>query len=161
MRDDDDIRIGYSILPFDPLDFWSTRPVDPAIQRQALDNTARQIIDCLSEALKQKDDPWRAMRVIVKGESIVAGYVNHRFDQLTPFQRQLQATLHKQWRVARRRFIRAALRAPEHEYQKYLETFKEGWLDGPDADEDFRAAERHVDEGARLFEGLWPKAERQ
>jgi hypothetical protein len=154
MRDDDDIRIGYSVLPFNPLNFWDTSPVYPAIQRQALEDTARQIIDCLSEALKRKDDPWLAMRVIVRGESIVANYVRHRFETMEPFQRQMQGTIHKLWRCARRQFIKRALKAPDHEYQKYLATFREGWMDGPDALEDFQAAERHLDEGLSLFSDL-------
>ncbi|MFZ2081595.1 MAG: hypothetical protein WAV38_34100, partial [Xanthobacteraceae bacterium] len=64
--------------------------MDPDTQRDAFDEISKQIIDCLSEALKHKDDPWRAIRVIVKGEAIVSDYVNHRFDYLQPFQRQLQ-----------------------------------------------------------------------
>ena len=65
-----------------------------------------------------------------------------------------QATLFTFWRMARRQFLKRALKAPDHEYQFYLDTLREGWLDGLDALADFRATERHVDEGASLFGDL-------
>jgi hypothetical protein len=132
-------------------------PVPEQTQRQVLDEIASQLFEVLEEALKRRDDPWRAISIIARGERLLAQFTAVNFTMLEPFRRQVQATLHKQWRVARRRFIRAALKAPDHEYQSYLNTFREGWLDGPDALEDFQAAERHVDEGRRLFEGLWER----
>jgi hypothetical protein len=102
-----------------------------------------------------------ALKRFARAEKVIAQYTDVNFTMLEPMQQALQATLHTFWRIARRQFIKRALKAPDHEYSLYLDTFREGWLDGKDADEDFRAAERHVDEGARLMEGIWPRPERQ
>ena len=151
---DGEPEFGFSILPINPYPWLRHQPTDPRIQREAFLDVSEQILGYLSAAVKNKDNPWKAFEVIAKGEQIVAAYVQNGYPSMEPFQLQLQETLHKAWRCARRRFIRAALRAPDHEYQKYLATCKEGWLDGPDAQEDFRAVERHLDEGLSLFGDL-------
>ena len=128
-------------------------PVPEETQRQVLNEIASRIFEYVEEALNQKDI-WAGISIIARGERVLGKYTAENFDQLLPFQRQLQGTLHTVWRMTRRRFIRAALRCPDHEYPKYLATFTEGWLDGPDALADFHAAERHVDEGLSLFSDL-------
>jgi len=161
MTDDDIPEIRCSTLNFNP---WPERehwPVPNDTQRDTLHEIASQVIRYVEEAQKNKDDPSRAISIIVKGERLLGEYTAEKFDQLLPFQQALQAILHTFWRMARRQFIKRALKAPDHEYPEYLKTFREGWLDGPDSTEDFRAAVRHVDQGARLMEGLCrSKAER-
>jgi hypothetical protein len=147
-------RFHFSVLPIDPLPSDRGKPTPPHIELEAFLDVSGQILGYLSAALKNKDDPWKAFAVIAAGEKIVACYVNYQFLMMRPFHRQLQATLHKAWRCARRQFIKRALKAPDWEYPKYLATFKEGWLDGEDAQEDFRAVERHLDEGLSLFGDL-------
>jgi hypothetical protein len=113
-----------------------------------------QVIESISLALQSKGDPWRAIRVMASAEQIMDLYASHRFISFLPLQRQLQATLHSVWRMTRRRFIRAALRAPDHEYELYQRDFKSGIFDGEDALEDWHAVERHLDEGRALFDDL-------
>ena len=135
-------------------------PVPEETQRQVLDEMMSQLFEVVEEALKQTD-PWAAVKIFANGERIVARYIAVNFTILEPLHQALLATLETFWRMARRQFLKRALKAPDHEYQFYLDTLREGWLDGEGADEDFRCAERHVDEGARLMEGIWPRPERQ
>jgi hypothetical protein len=149
-----DPEINCSVLLINPWPERESWPVPDDMQRVALDEIATQIFHIVEEALKQKDDPWAAARVFARGERYVALYTAEKFTMLEPLHQALQATLHTFWRMARRQFIKRALKAPDHEYPLYLDTFREGWLDGVDAQADFRAAERHVDEGASLFGDL-------
>jgi hypothetical protein len=148
-----DQQINCSVLllnPWPEREHWSV-PKD--IQRGALDEIATQIFEYVEEALKQRD-PWAAASIMAKGEKVIATYTAEKFDQLLPLQQALQATLHTFWRMARRRFIRAALRAPAYEYELYQQDFKSGMFDGEDALEDWHAVEAHLDEGRALFNDL-------
>jgi hypothetical protein len=136
------------------------RPIRTLSAKPFFDVT-RQILEHLSAALKKvKQDPWAAVRVIVKGERIVAEYVNERFGLLEPFQRDLNDTLNKIWRMERRRVFKRALTCPDHEIAEYKKILREPWLNAsprgcPEhAAEDFEAAKRHVDLGVSLFGDL-------
>jgi hypothetical protein len=151
---------GKAMTHIDLYGVWLNRLLEPKnsrvpeeTQRQVLDEMASQLFEVLEEALKQKD-PWAAVKIFARGERIVAQYTAVNFTMLEPLHQALQATLHTFWRMARRQFLKRALKAPDHEYQFYLDTLREGWLDGLDAQADFRCAERHVDFGASLFGDL-------
>jgi hypothetical protein len=126
----------------------------PEAEHVAFIDLTGQVIESISLALENKFDPWRAITVMAGAERLMDLYASHGFTSLLPLQRQLQATLHTAWRMARRRFVRAALRAPAQEYEAYQATFKSGMFDGPDALADWHAVERHLDEGRALFSDL-------
>jgi hypothetical protein len=156
MRDnDDDLPFMYSVLPICLSLEERYLPVHPDSQRQAFFDVTGQIIEALSVALKKtKEDPWAAVRVIVKGERIVAEYVDEGFDLLEPFQRDLQDTLHTAWRMARRQFIRRALRCQPYETETFIRHFRELGSSGAEAMEDFRAVESALMRGVSIFEDL-------
>jgi hypothetical protein len=60
---------------------------------------------------------------------------------------------HRAARIIRRTIIRNALRASEAVFKRYYRP-QLARLDGPDAVEDFRAVERHLDERKPLFDDL-------
>jgi hypothetical protein len=100
---------------------------------------------------------------MARAEKLIDIYVQEQFDELIPIQERLRRTLHTAWRMARRAYIRAALKCSDEEYPRYLADMRDPklGLDGPDALDDFRAAERHVDLGVPLMQGLCrSKAER-
>ena len=162
MRDnDDDLPFMYSVLPICLSPEERDLPPHPDSERQAFFDVTGQIIEALSTALKKaKEDPWAAVRVIVKGERIVAEYVNERFGLLEPFQRDLNDTLNKIWRMERRRVFKRALTCPDHEIAEYKKILRESWLNvsprgcPEHAAEDFEAVKRHVYHGVNLFGDL-------
>jgi hypothetical protein len=152
-------QIDCSILLLNP---WPERehwPVPEDVQRDALNEIATQIFEYVEEALKQRD-PWEAASIMAKGERCLAGYTAEKFDQLLPLQQALQATLHTFWRMARRQFLKRALKAPDHEFPLYLATARDPklGLDGPDADADFDAVVRHLEGGGPLYGDLRKRA---
>jgi hypothetical protein len=152
---DDDLPFTYRVLPICLSPEERDLPAHPDSQREAFFDITGQIIEHLSAALKKtKEDPWAAIKVIVKGERIVAEYVEEGFDLLAPIQRDLQDTLHTAWRMARRQFIRRALRCQPHETETFIRYFKEFDWKGAEAMEDFRAVESALARGVSIFEDL-------
>src|SRR5262249_43193641 len=111
---------------------------------------SRTLLQQMTEALKS-DDVWEPIRVMARTERLIRLYVVWDDRWLPPLHRQLQSTLHAAHRVARRGFIRQALTGSKDELPPDAKIKK---FDGPEAEEDRRAVERHLTEGARLFEGL-------
>jgi hypothetical protein len=159
MRDDDP-DISCSILPFNPLDYWDRSPVDPDTQREAHDEIAAQMFRYVRLALKNKEDPWAALRTFARAERVLGEYVAFGFDKLEPLQRELQKGLYRAFRMARRVFIMRALRCPPNEKETYLQYFKEFGWSGADAMEDFKEVQAILDRGEDFFKSLrrWSKA---
>jgi hypothetical protein len=160
MRDDDDLPFTHSVLPICLSPEEMDEPVDPDTQRIAFFDITGQIIEHLSAALKKvKEDPWAAVRVMSRGERILSEYTEVGFDKMEPIQRDLNDTLNKIWRMERRRIIKYALTCQPHEIAEYQKLLQEPWLNasprGPEhAAEDFKAVEKHLDDGCALFDDL-------
>lgn len=153
MRDEKD-PFHYSVLPID--EFPSDpRPPSAEIQQEALDDIKAQFVRYMTIAV-QDPDPWVAIRIMVNCERILDSYTTEGFVMLAPVQAELQADLHKVWRMERRRFIKRALLSPADEFPRYLTTARDPklGLDGPDADADFDAVVRHIEAGGPLFADL-------
>jgi hypothetical protein len=67
---------------------------------------------------------------------------------------QLQTTLEWAFRIERRIYLRRGLTVSAQDYPGYQVKLKLWEGPGPSGVEDFRAVERHLDQGADLFEGL-------
>jgi hypothetical protein len=142
-----------SVLPFSPI-AGDTDPPDPAIHREVFLEITSQLIEFLEAALKDRDDPNKPLRIIAQAERLMGEYTREGFYLLLPLQRDLQDTLHTAWRMARRQFIRKALRCQPHETETYVRYFRElGWK-GAEAMEDFRAVEAALARGTSIFEDL-------
>jgi hypothetical protein len=149
MRDDEDNPFHY------PAGFYEcvNDPLPPSRETQecALFDIQVQFVECMERALAEPD-PWVAIRIMVNCERILDTYARERFVMLAPVQRELQADLHKVWRMERRRFIKRALLSPANEFPLYVAAARDPklGLDGPDADADFDAVVRHLEEGGPL-----------
>jgi hypothetical protein len=126
----------------------------PQAEVVAFVDITKAVFESINLALENKSNPWRAISVIARAEKVMQLYASHGFVSLLPIQRELQDTLHTAWRMSRRRFIKAALCAPDEDYDLYHQHFRSGAFDGADAMDDWDAVERHLAHGARLFEGL-------
>jgi hypothetical protein len=154
MRDEDN-PFHYSVLPIDPFPGDPTPSPSAETQQCALDDIQHQFVAYMTVAV-QDPDPWKAIRIIVNCEKILDTYTSEGFDLLAEFQIELQADLHKVWRMARRSFIKRALLSPAHEFPLYVADFRDPklGLDGPDANADFDAVVQHIEEGGPLYEDL-------
>ena len=95
---------------------------------------------------------WEPIRVTAKCERIMRVYAAMWKDGwFPPFRQQLQDALCTAHRIARRLFIRQALTGKGKPLPSDIKIRK---LDGPQAEADRAAVERHLREGARLLEGL-------
>jgi hypothetical protein len=149
----DDPVIDCHVIPINPI-IGDNSPPDPGVHREVFLEITSQLIDFLSEALKERDDPNRPLRIIAQAEKVIGMYTSIGFYLLDPIQRDLQDTLHTAWRMARRQFIRRALRCQPHEIDTYVRHFRElGWK-GAEAMEDFRAVESALGQGVSIFEDL-------
>ena len=152
MRDEDN-SFRYTV----PLYECATDPWPPSRETQecALFDIKAQFVECMERVLADPD-PWVAIKIMVNAERILDAYVRERFHMLAPVQAELKADLHKVWRMARRKFLRAALLSPAHEFPQFLATARDPklGLDGVDADADFDAVVRHLEAGGPLFDDL-------
>jgi Leu/Phe-tRNA-protein transferase len=157
MRDDDDSPFHY------PAGFYEsvTDPWPPSRETQecALFDIQVQFVECMERAV-QDPDPWVAIKIMVNAERILDAYARGRFVMLAPVRDELRADLHKVWRMERRRFIRRALLSPADEFPRYLAAARDPklGLDGPDADADFDAVVRHLEQGGPLYGDLRKRA---
>lgn len=144
MRDDEDTLFHYSPLLFECApDPW---PPSREMQQCVLEDIQQQFCTYMERALRDPD-PWKAIRIMANAEKIFDAYIRERFTMLVPFRRELQADLHKAWRMARRQFIKRALLSPPNEFPLYVANARdpELGLDGPDAIEDLEAVVRHLE----------------
>jgi hypothetical protein len=150
MQDEDDLpNFHYKILPINLYPWEKGLPPDAENEREALRDVSEQLIKYMTEALKHKDDPWRAIKIIAKAERIVSDYVQEDFCSFEPLQAGLQRTLRLTFRMARRAFIRSCFKHGMDPTTEGARFHDDTW------DEDFVAVERHLAEGRRLNEGLW------
>ena len=152
MRDEEGDHFHYS---------GDTNPTQPSAetQQEARDDIMQQFVTYMERAL-QEPDPWKAIRIMANGEQICDIYTSGGFDMLQGFQSELRRDLWKVWRMTRRRFIKAALLSPPHEFPLYFADMRnpELHLDGRDALADFKAVCKHLDRGKPLFAGLRRRA---
>jgi hypothetical protein len=146
-----------NVVPLCPGDEFEQRCaswVQERVEWDAFTEISGRYIELMTEALKSAD-VWEPIRVMARCEGIMRVYISMGNDRwLPPLQRQLQDTLYLAHRRARRVFIRAAMTGSGETtpYDRDLESGR--WDNGADVDEDRAAVERHLREGARLFEGL-------
>jgi hypothetical protein len=146
-----------NVMPLCPDDAFEQRCaswVQERVEWDAFTEISGRYIELMTEALKS-DDVWEPIRVMARCERIMGVYISTGNDRwFSPLHRRLQDTLYLAHRRARRVFIRAALTGRD-EPTPYDRDLQSGRLEnGPDAEEDRAAVERHLREGARLFEGL-------
>jgi hypothetical protein len=155
--DDDFPRITCGVIPIrlGPLD---TGPADLDVQREVFFEISQQIFDFVEAALRNKDS-HAALRIMARGEQVLAEYIEIGFDLLEPLQRQLFDTVVTVARMSRRLFIKRALTCSKEQQAFYDERIKSGKFDGPGAVEDFEAVERYLDEGRALFDDLYRKGQ--
>jgi hypothetical protein len=149
----DDPELKCSVLPFSPI-FGDTDPPNPTTHREVFLQITSQLIEFLCAALKERDDPNRPLRIIAQAEKLMDEYTREGFYLLAPIQRDLQDTLHTAWRMARRQFIRRALRCQPHETETFIRYFREFGWSGAEAMEDLRAVENALARGVSIFEDL-------
>jgi hypothetical protein len=142
------------VVPINVYPWQKDEPPDPSTHRDVFLEMTSQLIEYLSEALEARDDPNRALRIIAQAERSIGMYTSEGFYLLAPIQRDLQDTLHTAWRMARRQFIRRALRCQPHETETFIRYFKEFDWKGAEAMEDFRAVESALARGVSIFEDL-------
>ena len=110
-----------------------------------------EFIERVTVALKS-EDPWEPIRIISRTERLMRFYMSIGHSKWLPaLHQQLRDTLHAAHRKARRVAIRQALTGKGKPLPPDVNIRT---LDGPEADEDRAAVERHLREGARLLEGL-------
>jgi hypothetical protein len=165
MHDDDEFNICIHHdpdrhLPPTPIRIDPNYRLPPPrwLEREASMEIMRQTFHFLHRAIKNRDkDPGQMLRVMVKAEKLMGQYVDAAFYMLEPELEQLQAHILIAGRMARRHVIRCALRGDE----RYVADMAEFVRDDEASREDVAAAEKHLAEGTRLNEGLWPsRAER-
>jgi hypothetical protein len=134
-------------------------PPSRETQECVLHDIKAQFVEYMTLAA-QDPDPWVAIRIMANCERVLDAYTKERFTMLRPTQRELQADLHKVWRMARRKFIKRAMLSPPDEFPVYLANARdpELGLDGLDAIADCDAVERHLNEGVPLNEDLLKRA---
>ena len=137
-----------------PIQIWDDHPHDADTQREVFLTITGQLISFLEAALKDRDDPDRPLRIIAKAERLVATYTSEGFYLLEPFHRDLRDTLHTAFRMARRQFIRRALRCQPHETERFVRHFRKPEWEGAEAMEDYWAVESALREGRNIFEDL-------
>jgi hypothetical protein len=128
----------------------------PWDQHEARAEVLHQLTSYLFFALKNKDDPWQPIKIMVRAERLVSIYVDAGFDLMEDLQAELQHTLHAAFRLARRQFIKRALLSPDHEFPLYVADMRDPALrlDGPDAIDDLAAVQAHLDHGRSLLDDL-------
>jgi hypothetical protein len=110
-----------------------------------------EFIERLTVALKSEDQ-WEPIRIIARTERLMGFFMSIGHDRWLPsLHRQLRDTLHIAHRKARRVFIKRALTGKGRPLPPDVNIRT---LDGPEAEEDRAAVERHLREGTRLLEGL-------
>jgi hypothetical protein len=152
MRRDDDPIITCGVLPFAVLPCDDDKPPHPNTERRVFMEIMGQLIEHLSEALKNnRKDVSKPLRIMVQAERVMDEYTSQGFVWLVPEQQALRETIFASMRISRRFLIKRALQSPPETWKRELE-----WLDDGSVEvlEDFEAACRHLDEGRRLFEGL-------
>jgi hypothetical protein len=130
-------------------------PVLDADQKVFLEVSA-QVYALLEAATKQTDDDWMPLRMMAKAEKLFAIYADEGFHRFTPLAKQLRATLETAARTARRAFIKRALLCNKEEWPQFERGLERLDDRSKEAREDYDAACKHLDEGRRLMEGLWP-----
>jgi hypothetical protein len=142
------------VVPLCPDDEFEQRCAQWArerVERDAFMEISGRYIELMEAALKS-DDLWEPIRVTARCERIMRLYCAMWSDgRFPPFRRQLQDALHTAHRIARRLFVKRALTGKGKLLPPDVNIRK---LDGPEAEEDRAAVERHLREGARLLEGL-------
>jgi hypothetical protein len=160
-----DFAFEMKFLPFIEMAEQTPTPPPPWVQCEVRDEIMRQLVGYVHHAItKRKDDVWKPFQIMARAEKLIDIYVQEQFDELIPLREDLRRSLHNAWRCVRRRYIRAALKCGAEELPLYLADMRDPklGLDGPDGLDDFRAAERHVDLGVPLMQGLCrSKAERR
>jgi len=127
----------------------------PWVQHEARAEILHQLNSYLYFALKNKDDPWGPIKIVVRAEKLVGIYVDAGFDLMQELHEALQHTLYAAFRLVRRQFIKRALLAPEHEVELYDKHFRElGWSSDPESHEDLAAVKRHLCESRSLIDDL-------
>jgi hypothetical protein len=153
MRDDDP-QVTCGVVPINPFPWQKGEPPEPVTHSEVFLEITSQLIEFLEAALKERDDPDKPLRIIAQAENLMGTYTSEGFFLLEQIQRDLQDTLHTAWRMARRQFIRKALRCQPYETETYIQHFRElGWR-GAEAMEDFHAVESALAEGRSIFEDL-------
>jgi hypothetical protein len=151
---EDDPKVTCGCLPFALYPWDKDEPPDPGVHRDVFFEITSQLIKYLSAALKERDDVWKPFRIMAQAEKLMGEYTSEGFYLLLPIQRDLQDTLHTAWRMARRQFIRRALRCQPHETETFIRYFKEFDWKGAEAMEDFRAVESALARGVSIFDDL-------
>jgi hypothetical protein len=156
---DDEFTFKMKVMPF--AGGGMRKPPPRRLQREVYQELSNQLLGHVLHACKKyPDDHWKPFPVLSRAEKIITIYVEQEYDELIPLQQEVRQHLHTRWRMVRRRYIRAALKCPDHERPIYEKTFKGAmfnenrWGRPGDIAEDFRATERHVYYGTRLFAGL-------
>jgi hypothetical protein len=149
MRDEDDLRFHYSVLPIDLFPWEKNEPPHPDMEQEALADIDAQLVEHLSAALQNRRDPRQALRIMVNAERIFREYVDAGFHSMRAAHGELIDHLCIAARMARRAIIRAALRDPADEvYGRLMQGLVS---DDTESLEDVAAAERHLAEGTRLM----------
>jgi hypothetical protein len=147
------MRDECEVVPLYPDDEFEQRCaqwVQERVEFDAFEEIAGRYIELMDAALKS-DDIWEPVRVTARCERIMRFYAAMWSDgRFPPFQRQLQDALYTAHRIARRLFVRQALTGKG----SLPSDIKIRKLDGPEAEADRAAVERHLREGTRLLEGL-------
>jgi hypothetical protein len=123
-------------------------------QKEVADEIMRQLDEHFQYIRKNfPDDEWLPVRILARAEKLFTSYVDEQFDRLVPLRDEIRKILHTRWRMERRRFIRILLMRPHLTLNR--EFLNENRFGKPeDVAEDFEAAERCVNEGTWLLEGL-------
>jgi hypothetical protein len=122
----------------------------------------QQLNEQIREAdAKDPNDLWTAFWIALGAEKVVTAFVEKaHFTELIPLQAEIRRPLHERLCQVRRKYIKAAKTCPEHERAAYQKILQAAWFskspfgDPDDVAEDYRAAQRHVDDGVRLMSGL-------
>ena len=139
------------LVPDDEFEQRCAQWVQERIEKDAFFEISGRYIELMEAALKS-NDLWEPIRITAKCERIMRLYCAMWKDGwFPPFRRQLQDALYTAHRKARRLFIRRALTGKGKPLPSDVNIRT---LDGPEAEEDRAAVERHLREGTRLLEGL-------
>jgi hypothetical protein len=153
MRDADP-EVTCGCLPIFLSDEDRFKLVDEDIQLEVFLEITSKLLEYVEAALKERGDPLKPIRIFARTERLLAEYVEYNFHRLMPLQRELRDVVHTACRMARRAFIKRALTCPEEDQPFYDDFIRAGKLEGPNAVEDYRAVERHLDFGKKLMNGL-------
>jgi hypothetical protein len=87
------------------------KPIDPAMQRDVLDDLNEEFHRCLEDCIRQ-DDPDRCLRLWTRAERLARGAADYGYDLLRPTQERWAAILYQVHRARRRFLIRKYLTNP-------------------------------------------------